>query len=256
MKQSQQFWIQGEDGKLEGSLPDVPKKGGAHEAVKTSKQLNPNLAKIRENLKKHKNSVALASDKNTAVVAQALKGEGGKMPGSTSGVSKKGNEGDAAKKNVQGSSFLETLRKRIELKRQNSLSLKAKEIVEKAYAIAKKEKEKMDVAYNRLKNTPYGNIGVDKYYHSVAHCKIARLGYSGVISSHAFGLGKELFDVYKEHFTNPKPFSTLSKVKDSVEDMEANEIGRQAGIGGDPSKSCEELCKGQWPKSIPEEYKV
>ncbi|MBF0553095.1 MAG: hypothetical protein HQK96_00900 [Nitrospirae bacterium] len=210
------FWIQGEDGKMEGSLHGVPKQGGENDAAKNRKP-NPFLAKLRKRMEnKRQNRAALVSDKQPV---------------------------------SSPNTFTERINRQI-----NDLKESA-DIFLKAAAIAKKEKDKMDVAYDRLKNTPYGNEGVDKFYHSVAHCKIARLGYKGEISSHALGLGKEIYDVLKEHFKNPNPWGTIAKGQDSVEDMKANEIGRQAGINGDPSKSCEELCKGQWPKGIPENYK-
>ncbi|MCG6552528.1 MAG: hypothetical protein L7F77_09390, partial [Candidatus Magnetominusculus sp. LBB02] len=149
------------------------------------------------------------------------------------------------------SSFVDKLKKRMEEKRKKSLSL----LVKKAYDIGKAEQDKMHFAYDKLFKAGLSSEGVDKYYHSVAHCKIARLGEKGESTSHGLGLGKEALDILNQHFFRT-PLGTPAKVKDSYEDLEANEIGRQAGLNGDPSKSCEELCKGQWPQGIPEEYKI
>ncbi|MCG6552534.1 MAG: hypothetical protein L7F77_09420 [Candidatus Magnetominusculus sp. LBB02] len=249
---SEQFWIQADDGKFGGSLPGVPKHGGGHGAAKNKKRHSPFLAKLKKNMQMRKSRAALVSDDKPTAVGNDAKGEDGKKAGSMPDDSKKGNGSDIAEKKKQASSFVDKLKKRMEEKRKKSLSL----LVKKAYDIGRAEQDKMHVAYDKLDKAGLSYEGVDKYYHSVAHCKIARLGHAGVISSHTLGVGKEFLDILGENFKNPTAWSLAQKGLDSAQDMEANEIGRQAGLNGDPSKSCEKLCKGQWPKGIPEEYKI
>jgi hypothetical protein len=161
-----------------------------------------------------------------------IQGEDGKMAGSMHGVAKKGNE--AMKEGV-----LEKFDNKI-----NALKKSAR-IYKEAYDIARKEQEKMKVDIDVAVKAGRSIKGIDKYYHSVAHCKIARLGYRGQISSQDIGLGKEIYDVLKVYFSSPyiPTAMAIAKGYDSYKDMEANEIGRQVGLTGDPSKSCEELCE-------------
>ncbi|MBF0516514.1 MAG: hypothetical protein HQK97_05265 [Nitrospirae bacterium] len=210
---SQNFWIQGQDGKMEGSLPGVPKRGGTHDTEKT-REPNHFVARLRKRMEaKRNNSVALVTDEKA--------------------------------------SFFEKLEKGAMKKAEENIP---------AFAELNAEKQKMEATIARVgevENGKYRAIAgtVDKYYHAVAHCKAARRGISATVASHVLGVAKELFDIPRKVLGSKCHHLPTDEVNDSIGDMAANAHGRDKGLHGDPTKSCEELCKDKWPKGIPEKYK-
>ncbi|MBF0487589.1 hypothetical protein [Candidatus Magnetominusculus dajiuhuensis] len=216
---AEHFWIQGEDGKFEGSLPGVPKQGGDDNVAKNRK-LSPFLQKLRKRMaNKRKNSADADSDKN----ASALINDRQPVSSANSVAGQINSEID---------------------------------LLKRAWKEANTQKDKMDDVINSMGGTPYEKDAgtVDKYYHCVAHCKTVKLGLTGQVASQVGGLGKELYDIPRKVFGRKYHHLPSAEVDDSIGDMKANEEGRKLGISN-PSTPCEELCKDLWPKGIPEKYK-
>ncbi|MDD4280067.1 MAG: hypothetical protein PHX74_10075 [Candidatus Sumerlaeales bacterium] len=89
------------------------------------------------------------------------------------------------------------------------------------------------------KKRPDGSGGVDKLNHCIVSCRMVRETFLGLPGSgrltFAIGIGKEVFDgISKFIHLKPNGFD------------EADLTADRTGILADPSKSCEDACKGIW----------
>ncbi|MBF0555583.1 MAG: hypothetical protein HQK96_13675 [Nitrospirae bacterium] len=163
---SEQFWIQGEDGKLEGSLPEIPKKGYTGDGSE------------KENISD------VSKEKNIVVADKA------------------GNKQIITDKQLR--ELLEMLRKGLSMSRKADLlrrlgidpsvfTLEEITAMFEMYVQLKKMKIAMELAKRKGKDSS----GLDKFYHCRAHCIATRAGLGGIAASYPAGYAKEVWDLFK-----------------------------------------------------------
>ncbi|WP_420266865.1 hypothetical protein [Candidatus Magnetominusculus dajiuhuensis] len=218
---SEQFWIQGKDGKLEGSLPEVPKKGYTGDGSE-------------------KENVAVVSKVENIVVAD------------------KANEKQIIT-DKQLRELLEMLRKGLSMSRKADL-LRRLGIDPSAFTLEEIiamvemyiQLRKMQIAMNRAENNGKDPRGLDKFYHCRAHCIATRAGLGGIAASYPAGYAKEVYDLFKNALDKGTIHGRIDKrivasIIDSIGDLAANSTGRL----GDPRISCNNVCDHLWPQDVP-----
>ncbi|KWT78410.1 hypothetical protein [Candidatus Magnetominusculus xianensis] len=217
---STKFWVQDEDGKLDGSLPGVPKKG----------------------------YVAEVSEKEDGFVDFKVK----QFPDADEQEKKR------RKTDKIIAAILDILRKGLKQHRSIDIFkiLKFKSIftLEEVTAMFEMyaQYRKMGIAMDKARKLGIDPRELDKFYHCRAHCIGSRVGLGGIAASHKSEYAKELWDL----FLNATGYGTIkgnfeerivASIIDTIGDLAANSQGRI----GDPRKSCNEICNDLWPDSIP-----
>lgn len=94
-------------------------------------------------------------------------------------------------------------------------------------------------------------IDADKYFHAKANCEGAQRGEIGEAVAQGLSDLREFTDHYRNVYE--KGMSEAESAKDSAEDQEANEYGREQGQNN-PYEDCGDSVEKYRPPSLPEEY--
>ncbi|KWT91891.1 hypothetical protein [Candidatus Magnetominusculus xianensis] len=226
---STQFWIKDADGKFDGSLPEVPKKGYVAEASN-----NENVSVV-SNVSKAQNVADVKKERDDRIISDERLVEILKALRKALRFSK---QGDILRKfGIDPSLFtLEEITAMVEM-----------------FVQYRKMQMAMDLAKNKVKDPSV----VDKYYHCRAHCIATRTGLGGIAASYPAGYAKEVADLFKNAFGRGtiKGGSVddriIASIKDSIGDLAANSKGRL----GDPRISCNNVCEHLWPDSVSPEIR-
>lgn len=222
---SEKFWVQEADGKLDGSLPGVPKKGYiAGVADKVNAAGVSNVQKVADTNK--------AKDDNFPTDEQLVE-------------------------------ILKMLRKGLRFTRGGNILQKlgidpAVFTLEEVTALVEMyvQLRKMKLAIKLANVVGINGAVLDKYYHCRAHCIGNRTGLGGMAVTNPAGYAKEVADLFKNAFglgTITGTFSQriVASIIDSIGDLAANSTGRL----GDPRISCNDVCEPLWPQSVPSDIR-
>ncbi|MEO5359892.1 MAG: hypothetical protein H7843_05530 [Nitrospirota bacterium] len=223
---STQFWIKDADGKFDGSLPEVPKKGYVAEASNNENVSVVSKAQNVANVKKERDDRILSDERLVEILKALRKGL------------RFSRQGDILRKfGIDPSIFtLEQITAMLEMYVQN-----------------RKLKLAMHLAKDEVKNPSV----LDKYYHCRAHCIATRTGLGGIAASYPAGYAKEVADLFKNAFGlgtikgGSVDDRIIASIKDSIGDLAANSKGRL----GDPRISCNNVCEHLWPDSVSPEIR-
>ncbi|MBF0320176.1 MAG: hypothetical protein HQL01_10300 [Nitrospirae bacterium] len=221
---SERFWIQGEDGKLEGSLPNVPKKGFTGDGSENENQ--PDVSKVQNII------VADNADEKRIIPDKQLM--------------------DTLKMLKRGL--------RLGMKADELLSPGINNFIfPLKYVTALVEmfvqNRKMIEAMKMAREDGIDPRELDNYYHCRAHCSGKKAGLGSIAAFH-IGYAKEVFDLFLHVFgvgtiQGSIDERIIDSIADSIEDMSANFAGRM----GDPRISCNDTCDQLWPQGVPREFR-
>ena len=94
-------------------------------------------------------------------------------------------------------------------------------------------------------------IGADKYFHSKANCTAAQRGEIASLIARGISELRELTDSFKNIYF--KGMTKIESEKDSMEDRQANDFGRNQGEKY-KEEACSVLVDKYRPNGLPEEY--
>ena len=103
--------------------------------------------------------------------------------------------------------------------------------------------------YNDMKEA--NTIGADKYFHAKANTEASQRGFLGELTASVISNLREITDTFKN--TLFKGMTLKDSIKDSKEDLRANQYGRMQGRNY-PNKNSKDLVDKYRPNGLPQKY--